>query len=116
MRRPAPLQAPSGQRRRRQAEDHAQAVHGPRPREEGPPAPPPPPPPGPRDPATPPIRYNINQAFEAGDQLKHRIFGVGIVEELLDPGKMRVYFDGERKVLACAKPGPALERPAPFDE
>ena len=77
---------------------------------------PPPPPPVPRDPATPPIRYNINQAFEAGDQLKHRIFGVGIVEELLDPGKMRVYFDGERKVLACAKPGPALERPAPFDE
>ncbi len=74
------------------------------------------PPPVPRDPAAPPVAYSIKQAFEVGDRVDHRIFGVGIVEELLDPGKMRVFFSGERKVLAMAKPGPALERPARFTD
>ena len=73
---------------------------------------PPPQAPVPRNPSAPPMRYMITEAFEVGDQIKHRTFGVGIVEKLLAPGKMQVYFDGERKVLATAKPAPALERPA----
>ena len=68
--------------------------------------------PVPRDPSAPPLRYRFDEMFQVGDRIKHRIFGVGIVEELLAPGKMRVYFDGERKVLAMAKAGPTLERPA----
>lgn len=67
-----------------------------------------------RDPHVPPIAYSIQQTFEVGDRVDHRIFGVGIVEELLDAGKMRVFFNGERKVLAMAKPAPALERPNRF--
>lgn len=65
-----------------------------------------------RNPSEPPRRYMITEVFQEGDRIKHRKFGVGIVEKLLDPGKMQVYFDGERKVLATAKPAPALARPA----
>ena len=79
-------------------------------------APEPPAVPVPRDPSVPPIPYRITEAFEEGDRVSHKTFGVGIVETLLEGAKMQVYFDGQRKVLARAKARPLLQRPARFVE
>lgn len=70
------------------------------------------PPPQPRDPSVPPRPYRFTEQYEEGDQIDHLKFGVGIVEELLDQGKMQVYFSGERKVLALAKPASTLSPPS----
>jgi len=75
------------------------------------------PPPQPRDPSVPPRPYRFTEQYQVGDQIDHPKFGVGIVEALLDQGKMQVYFSGERKVLVMAKPAATLSPSsrAPWD-
>jgi len=63
------------------------------------------------DPARPTRPYAPGDSFVVGDQLSHPSFGTGVVESLLGPGKMQVYFPGGRRVLAQARTAPTLERP-----
>ncbi len=66
-----------------------------------------------------PVRtYAATERFEVGDRLEHPTFGQGTVE-VVDGGKMTVFFAVGRKVLVHAKadaarPG-SLTRPKPFD-
>ena len=63
------------------------------------------------DPAQPPRRYSLRDSYEPGQRIEHPTFGVGVVEAVPEPGKMQVFFDGNRRILAQSKPGPKLEPP-----
>jgi hypothetical protein len=61
--------------------------------------------------------YRASESFEVGDRIDHPSFGQGVVE-LLEPGKITVFFGSGRRVLAQAKaaaPASGLTRPKPFD-
>ena len=64
----------------------------------------PPPQPVVVDPSLPIRPYSPREAFEAGAQINHVKFGVGVVRDLPSPGKMTVWFPGGDRVLVCAKP------------
>jgi len=52
-----------------------------------------------------PIRpYRMSESFRAGEQITHPRFGVGVVEQSSEPGKMAVLFSDGRRILAQAKP------------
>ena len=67
--------------------------------------------PPPFDPARPPRAYRPLDPYTVGDRIAHATFGAGVVESLAGPGKMQVWFESGRRVLAMAKPVSALERP-----
>jgi hypothetical protein len=52
------------------------------------------------DPNKPLRPYRINETFSPGDRLSHRSFGEGVVEMVVGPQKIQVFFPGGRKVLA----------------
>lgn len=69
----------------------------------------------------PPRPYRASEKFAIGERVEHPTFGQGVVE-VLEAGKMTVFFAVGRKVLACAKPdapaggaGGGLARPKPFE-
>lgn len=45
------------------------------------------------------VPYSIQSSFQSGDLINHSIFGVGVVEDAKDNGKMLVLFRGGEKVL-----------------
>tara|TARA_R110002095_G_scaffold67623_1_gene57582 strand:- start:102 stop:611 length:510 start_codon:yes stop_codon:yes gene_type:complete len=64
--------------------------------------------------------YKFSDTFESGERIDHVKFGVGVVEDVLDGGKIEVYFPEGRRVLALKKSTPKLaslkeERPAWLD-
>lgn len=63
------------------------------------------------DASQPPRGYSIRERYEPGQRIAHPTFGEGVVESVPEPGKMQVYFDGTRRILAQAKSGPKLEPP-----
>ncbi len=47
-----------------------------------------------------PVRpYLMSESFTRGDRLEHRVFGEGLVEEIVGVGKIQVFFTVGRKVL-----------------
>ncbi len=65
----------------------------------------------------PPRAYDINETFQVGDRVDHPTFAQGVVE-LVDGGKITVFFATGRKIMMHGKGGPAatsLARPKPFD-
>ena len=51
-----------------------------------------------------PIRpYKMSETFRSGEQITHPRFGVGVVEQSSEPGKMAVLFADGRRILAQAK-------------
>lgn len=51
-----------------------------------------------------PIRpYKMSEMFRSGEQITHPRFGVGVVEQSSEPGKMAVLFADGRRILAQAK-------------
>lgn len=65
--------------------------------------------------------YKFSDTFESGERIDHVKFGVGVVEDVLDGGKIEVFFPEGRRVLALAKATPKLaslkeERPAWLDQ
>ena len=62
--------------------------------------------------------YRASEKFEVGERVDHPNFGQGVVE-LLEPGKITVFFATGRRVLVCAKDSGGtsggLSRPKPFD-
>ncbi len=67
--------------------------------------------PPPFDPSRPPKPYKPLEPYSIGDRIAHPTFGAGIVESSPGPGKVQVWFDSGRRVLAMAKPASMLERP-----
>ncbi len=65
----------------------------------------------PYDPLAPVRRYSPGESYEAGDHIKHVKFDVGVVEKILEGGKIQVVFPSGRKVLAQAKPASTLMPP-----
>jgi hypothetical protein len=63
----------------------------------------------------PPRTYAASERYAVGERVEHPTFGQGVVE-LLELGKITVFFAVGRKVLACGKnASTALERPKPFE-
>jgi hypothetical protein len=61
--------------------------------------------------ASKPVRkYKTGEAFEPGERISHPKFGEGVAQRSVGPGRIEIMFDGERKVLAQAKPESKLER------
>ena len=63
--------------------------------------------------------YRASEKFDVGERVDHPSFGQGIVE-IVEPGKITVFFASGRRVLVAAKDsgGSAsggLTRPKPFD-
>ena len=61
--------------------------------------------------------YRASERFDVGERVDHPSFGQGIVE-LVEAGKITVFFATGRRVLVCAKeaaPATGLSRPKPFD-
>ena len=52
------------------------------------------------DPARPLRSYGLSESFDVGDPVKHKTFGTGVVELVLEDRKIQVFFPGGRKVLA----------------
>lgn len=48
--------------------------------------------------------YTMRETFRQGEQISHPRFGIGLVEQSSEPGKMAVLFADGRRVLAQAKP------------
>ncbi|MGE0546637.1 MAG: hypothetical protein AB7R00_06255 [Kofleriaceae bacterium] len=65
-----------------------------------------------------PVRtYRASERFEISERIEHPTFGQGVVE-LVESGKITVFFASGRRVLAQAKEAAAagsLSRPKPFD-
>ncbi|RMH42584.1 MAG: hypothetical protein D6689_07805 [Deltaproteobacteria bacterium] len=63
------------------------------------------------NPDRPPRPYRTTDTYEPGDRVQHATFGDGVVQAVVGPGKVEILFaDGERRLLACAKPAPSLGR------
>lgn len=61
--------------------------------------------------------YRASEAFEVGERIDHPSFGQGVIE-IVEPGKITVFFGSGRRVLAAAKTAATtggLSRPKPFD-
>ena len=50
-----------------------------------------------------PKKYTIQETFKAKDLLEHVKFGMGVVEEVVPPQKVRVLFQDEQRVLIHGK-------------
>ncbi len=50
--------------------------------------------------ARPVRRYKLSDTYRLGDRVEHATFGLGIVDEILGPTKMQVFFpSGHRKMM-----------------
>lgn len=49
-----------------------------------------------------PVPYSMTAFFATGDVLDHAKFGLGVVQEILPPDKIRVLFREGLKMLRCA--------------
>ena len=59
-----------------------------------------------------PIRaYSPREMFNVGERIDHIKFGIGVVENVPDAGKITVCFADARRVLAMAKKSGGLARP-----
>jgi hypothetical protein len=63
------------------------------------------------DPTKPPRAYTPKDAYQVGERVTHRTFGIGVVGTVPAPGKVEVHFPGGLRTLACAKAASTLERP-----
>jgi len=60
--------------------------------------------------------YSIRETFAVGERIDHPKFGIGIIENAGEAGKIQVHFPDGRRVLAQAKPESqlsSLKRPRP---
>lgn len=63
----------------------------------------------------PPRTYAASERYAIGERVEHPTFGQGVVE-VLEVGKMTVFFGAGRKVLVCGKAEVSgLSRPKPFE-
>jgi hypothetical protein len=46
------------------------------------------------------VAYRIDQEFSAGQLVRHKKFGDGVVNEVVDPGKVEVLFEDGPRMLA----------------
>jgi hypothetical protein len=55
---------------------------------------------------TRPIRpYQISEVYAVGDRIDHQSFGTGIIERIMSPSKVQVYFsDGQKMLLQGRTP------------
>ncbi|HKE16175.1 MAG TPA: hypothetical protein VKB80_14965 [Kofleriaceae bacterium] len=60
------------------------------------------------DPGAPTRAYHMRETYHPGEQISHPRFGVGLVEQTTEPGKIAVVFSDGRKLLAQAKPESTL--------
>ena len=51
----------------------------------------------------PPVPYSTGARFAPGQRVEHATFGPGVVERVLGPGKVQIYFAGGSKVLAMSR-------------
>jgi hypothetical protein len=70
----------------------------------------------PADLSKPSRPYRASESFEVGERIDHPSFGQGVIE-IVELGKITVFFATGRRVLAAAKAPVAggLSRPKPFD-
>ncbi|HWM85272.1 MAG TPA: hypothetical protein VNO33_05525, partial [Kofleriaceae bacterium] len=52
--------------------------------------------------------YTMRETFHPGEQISHPRFGVGLVEQTTEPGKIAVLFSDGRRLLAQAKPASTI--------
>ena len=64
------------------------------------------------DPNKPSRPYKMSEIYETGEQITHLRFGLGVVENASEPGKIAVVFESGRKFLATAKSSSTLETAA----
>jgi hypothetical protein len=55
---------------------------------------------------TRPIRpYQISEVYAVGDRIDHQSFGTGVIERIMSPSKVQVYFsDGQKMLLQGRTP------------
>jgi hypothetical protein len=52
-----------------------------------------------------PIRtYSLAESYRLGDRVEHRTFGVGVVDVILGPQKMQVFFPMGHRIMAQGQP------------
>ncbi len=60
------------------------------------------------DPSRPVRAYAMTDSYTAGDRVEHPRFGVGVVQGVVGPGKIKIRFEGEPRVLVHERaPRPA---------
>jgi hypothetical protein len=50
-----------------------------------------------------PVRYSTSAQFAPGQRVEHATFGPGVVERVLGPQKVQIYFADGSKVLAMGR-------------
>ena len=61
------------------------------------------------DPSAPVRPYTMRETYRPGEQIQHLRFGVGLVEQSSEPGKIVVLFGDGRRILAQAKPESTID-------
>lgn len=52
-----------------------------------------------------PVRpYSLSDRYRVGDRVEHRTYGLGVVEEILGPEKVQVYFSEGPRVMVHGRP------------
>lgn len=46
--------------------------------------------------------YGMDKAFSLDDHVEHQLFGVGLVVNLIPPGKVNIFFQDGLKMMKCA--------------
>jgi hypothetical protein len=59
------------------------------------------------DPSRPVRGYAMSERYQAGDRVAHPLFGEGVVQGPAGPGKIKVRFDGQPRVLVHERPARA---------
>jgi hypothetical protein len=57
------------------------------------------------DPSRPVRPYRAGDVYAVAERIEHPTLGSGVVERVLGPGKIQVFFTGGSRVLAQARPG-----------
>ena len=52
-----------------------------------------------------PVRpYDVGGSYRVGDRIEHRTYGVGVVDAIIDPHKMQVFFPSGHRTMTQLRP------------
>ncbi len=47
--------------------------------------------------------YEVSLTYEPGERIQHKVFGAGVIEQVMGPLKVRVFFEDGQKILIQGK-------------
>jgi hypothetical protein len=48
-------------------------------------------------------QYEVSETYQPGERIQHKTFGAGVIEQVMGPLKVRVFFEDGQKILIQGK-------------